>query len=302
MARPLVTIGVCVKNCEDTIKDAIESIMSQDFPHELMEIIVVDGYSKDKTSSIIKDCLKDTRIKTRIFCENKGLGYARQMVVDNPKGEYIIWVDGDMVIARDYVKKLVEFMDKHSKIGIAKGRQSLEFKSNMLGILEAYSRAVGKMVNFNSEKAYSKSLGTSGAIYRVETIRRIGGFDKKIRGYCEDWDIEIRVKASGGSLHSINAAYLDYERKGLTWKNLWRRYWRRGYDTHYFLHKYKNMKLIRHYRMFPPAAFLLGIFHSYTLFKLIRKKNVFLLPLQYLFKMTGWYLGFIKSHINCYEP
>jgi GT2 family glycosyltransferase len=224
------------------------------------------------------------------------------MVVDNAEGEYIVWVDGDMVISTDYVKKLVEFMDRNPKVGIAKGKQSLEFTSNMLGTLEAYSRAAGKMVNFSSESAYSKSLGTSGSIYRIEAIRQIGGFDKNIRGYCEDWDVEIRVKAAGWLLHLINAIFLDYERRGLTWKDLWTRYWRRGYDTHYFLHKNKDRKLIRHYRMFPPAAFLLGLIHARMLFKLTYRKGVFLLPLQYLFKMMAWYFGFIRSHLNCYEP
>jgi glycosyltransferase involved in cell wall biosynthesis len=297
-----VTIGFCVKNCEATVKEAIDSIICQDYPHDLMEVIVVDGYSKDRTIKIVKEALRHSDIKTRIFFENKGLGVARQIVVDNAVGDYIVWVDGDMVISRDYVRKLVEFMDKDPKTGIVKGKQSLEFQSNMLGTLEAYSRAAGKMVDFSSEKAYSKALGTSGSIYRVEAIRQIGGFDKNIKGYCEDWDVEIRVKANGWLLHSIDANFLDYERHGVSWKNLWSRYWRRGYDTHYFLHKDKNAELIRHYRMFPPAAFLLGIFHAHKLFKMTHRKEVFLLPLQYVFKMTAWYIGFARSHLDSYEP
>ena len=300
--KPMVTIGVCVRNCVSTIREAINSIIAQDYPHELMQLVIVDGHSEDGTVSIIKECFKNTDIKTEFFFENKGLGYARQIVVDNAEGQCIVWIDGDMVIAKDYVKKLVEFMENHPTIGIAKGKQSLEFKSNLLGTLEAYSRAAGKMVDFTSENAYSKPLGTSGSIYRVEAIRQVGGFDKTIRGYCEDWDVEIRLKTNGWLSHSIDVNYLDYERQGLTWKNLWSKYWRRGYDTHYFLHKRKNKRLIKHYRMFPPAAFILGIFHSQKLFKLTHKKEVFLLPLQYMFKMTAWYFGFLKSHLNHYQP
>ena len=302
LVKPKVTVGVCVRNNASTVREAIESVIAQDFPHKFMEILVVDGHSEDGTLSIIKDCLKNTGIKTGFFGENKGLGYARQIVVDNAEGEYIVWVDGDMVISRDYVRKLVEFMDKHPKTGIVKGKQSLEFQSNMLGTLEAYSRAAGKMVDFTSEKAYSKTLGTSGSIYRVEAIRQIGGFDKTIRGYCEDWDVEIRLKINGWLLHSIDVNYLDYERQGLTWKNLWSKYWRRGYDTHYFLHKRKNKRLIKHYRMFPLAAFLAGFFHARVLFRLTHRKSVFLLPFQYLFKMTAWYFGFLKSNLNNYQP
>ena len=49
-----VTLGFCVKNCATIVQAAIESIICQDFSHEYMEIIVVDGFSTDETLSIIK--------------------------------------------------------------------------------------------------------------------------------------------------------------------------------------------------------------------------------------------------------
>jgi glycosyltransferase involved in cell wall biosynthesis len=288
-----------VKNGASTIREAIESIINQDFPSESMELVIVDGYSEDKTLSIIKDSLKNTDIKSKIFYENKGLGYARQMLVDQAEGNYIVWVDSDMVISEDYVSKLVDFMERHPEVGIAKGKQAWESR-NLLGILEAYSRAASKLVDYSSEKARSKSLGTSGSIYRIETIRQVGGFDGNLRGYGEDWDIEIKTRAAGWSLRTTDSKFLDYERHGLTWKNLWSRYWRRGYDTHYFLHK--NRGLLNHYRMFPPAAFITGLLHAHTLFKLTAEKKAFLLPFQYVFKMSAWYIGFIRSHLNSYQP
>jgi glycosyltransferase involved in cell wall biosynthesis len=300
LRKPKVTIGVCVRNNAFTIREAIESIIGQDFPHELVELIVVDGYSEDKTLSIIEQSLKNTHVKSKIFKENEGLGYARQMVVDNAEGRYIVWVDGDMVISRSYLRELVEFMEKHPEVGIAKGKQALEPASNLLGTLETYSRAAGKMIDYSSKKAFTKALGTSGSIYRIEAIRQAGGFDEKLRGYCEDWDIEIRARSSGWSLSTTDAEFLDYERHGLTWKNLWSRYLLRGYYTHYFLHK--NRGLIKHYRMLPPAAFLSGLLHARRLFKLTRQKAVFLLPFQYVFKNTAFYHGFIKSHLRSYAP
>lgn len=303
MKRLKVTIGVCVKNNASTIGEAIKSIFRQDFPHDLMEIIVVDGNSSDGTLSIIKEYLENSDIKFRVFCESAGLGSARQIVVDNAEGEYIIWVDGDMILSKNYVKKLVQYMDQHQNVGIAKGRMSLNFTSNLLGTLEAYSRAIGKIVHFGlGGTAPSGVLGTSGAIYRTKLSRALGGFDKDIRGYCEDWDVELKVRDAGWLLRLVDAEYLDYERCGLSLRNLWNKYWRRGYDTHYFAHKYKNRKLIKHYRMFPPAASMAGFFHACKLFKLTRKKSVFLLPLQYLLKMTAWYFGYIKSHINHHQP
>jgi len=116
--KPKVTIGVCVKNVERTIYNTLNSILSQDFSHNLIEIIIVDGKSIDETLKIIKRILKRCDIKSRIFIENKGLGFARQLVVENASGKYIVWVDGDMIIPNDFVRKQVEFMEKNPKVGL----------------------------------------------------------------------------------------------------------------------------------------------------------------------------------------
>jgi len=297
--KPKVSIGVCVRNCEIYIKDAINSILKQDFPHELMEIIFVDDGSEDDTLSIIHEYASQMDIPAKVFhVPWRGLGYARNTVIKNAQGDFILWVDGDMVLSNDFVSKLLEIVEQHPNVGIAKGKQALKPGKNLLATLEAYSRAAGRMVNYQSKRGLFKSLGTGGSIYRIEVIKQVGNFDENLKGYCEDWDFEIRARKAGWLLSTVDAFFLDYERYGLTWKKLWCRYWLRGYYTHYFLHK--NSGMLKHYRMFPPTAFLSGFLHAFTLFKKTRQKVVFLLPFQSLFKMTAWYIGFIKSHLNSY--
>lgn len=299
--KPMVTVGVCVRNSAATLREAIESILCQDYPHKLMEVIFVDDGSEDETLSIIKSYVPKINMKVRVFHHKwKGLGYSRNVVIANAEGDFILWVDGDMALSGDFVSKLLNFMKQHPKVGIVKGKQALQSGGNMLATLEAYSRAAGRMVDYQSERARSKSLGTGGSMYRLEAIRQLGGFDENLKGYGEDQDIEIRVRADGWSLATTDAKFSDYERYGLAWRSLWRRYWLRGYHTHYFLHK--NRGLLKHYRMLPPTAVLAGLFHASTLFKSTGEKKVFLLPFQYALKMSAWYFGFIKGHLDSYEP
>jgi len=299
--KPVVSIGICVRNCEDFVKDTIDSVLNQDFPHELMELIIVDDGSEDKTLPIIRECTSKIEIPAKIFHTSwKGLGHARNIVLTNAEGKYIIWVDGDMILSKDYVRKQVEFMEQHPNVGIAKGKQALELGGNLLATLEMYSRAAGRMIDYQSPKARSRALGTGGAIYRKEALRHAGGFDDKLKGYGEDLDVEIRVRAAGYLLSTVDVKFSDYERFGLTFRDLWSRYWLRGYYGHYFLHK--NRGLLKHYRMLPPAAFLAGFLHASRLFKLTYQKFVFLLPFLYSFKMTAWYFGFLESHLDSYQP
>ncbi|MEM1506755.1 MAG: glycosyltransferase family 2 protein [Candidatus Bathyarchaeia archaeon] len=301
MARPKVTIGVCVRNCESSIGEAIESIMKQDYPHKFIELIFVDDGSSDKTLSIIRDYASKIDISVKIFSHKwRGIGYSRNVVVKSAEGKYIVWVDGDMVIPPDYLRKLVDFMETHPEVGIAKGKQSIKAGFSLLGTLEAYSRAASRMVNYRSEKAKFKSLGTGGAIYRVEALRHVEGFDETMRGYYEDFDVELRMKAFRWTLDTVDVDFCDYERKGLDYGTIWKRYWFRGYFAHYFLHK--NKGAIQVYKMFPLIALVAGLLDAAKLYPLTGRIVVFSLPIIFLFKTCAWNIGFLASHLDNYEP
>jgi glycosyltransferase involved in cell wall biosynthesis len=294
LAKFKVTIGVCVRNGEDNIRDAVESVISQDFPHEFMEVIFVDDGSTDKTLSTIENHVPKMGMNGKVFHhEWKGLGASRNVVVDNANGDYIVWVDSDMVLSKDFVSELVEFMEQHPKVGITKGKQALKSGENLLATLETYSRVAGRMIDYASEKAQSKALGTGGCIYRVKAINQVGGFDESLTGYGEDFDVEYRIRKAGWLLSTIDVQFCDYEKGRILWKDLWRRYLKRGYDLYILSRKRKAM--INFYKMLPPAAFLSGLFHSVKIYKLTRQKVAFLLPFQYMFKMSAWCLGFAKS-------
>ncbi len=295
---PTVTIGVCARNSERFIGEAISSIMSQDFPHDQMRLVMVDDGSEDGTLSVMRHYVPKLDFPAVIFSTPwRGLGNARNTIVANSVGDFILWVDADMVLSPVFLRKLVEFMEENPKAGIVKGRQELSPGKNLLSTLELYSRAGGRMVDYQSPKGKFKVVGTGGALYRRLAIDQVGGFDPKLRGYNEDWDLELRIRRAGWSLHTANVTFSDYERYGLTWKSLWSRYWLRGYHTYYFLRK--NRGLIKHYRMFPPSAFLSGLINSLKLFKMTRQKAVFLIAFQSAFKMTAWYAGFVDS---CFNP
>ena len=295
--KPEVTLGICVRNCERFIGEAIDSIMTQDYPHDKIRLVFIDE-SDDGTLSIIQDYAKRIDIESIVLhvTSKKGLGAARNMVLANSKGDYVLWVDGDMVISPVFLRKLVEFMEKNPRAGIVKGKQALLPGLNLLATLELFTRAAGRMVDYQSQKGLNKVVGTAGALYRTKAIAQLGGFDPELKYYNEDWDAEIRLSKAGWSRHTLDVTYHDYERHGLTWGSLWQKYWIRGYYTRPFLSKHEG--LIKHYRMFPPAAFLAGLLSSFKLFRLTRKKAVFLIAFPKLFKMTAWYLGFFRHRVG----
>lgn len=288
-----VTVGICVKNSEKTIKEAIASVLNQTFPHERMEIIVVDD-SSDRTLSIATDLLSRTDIQVKIYSTNgKGLGAARQMVVDNSSGRYIVWVDGDMVLANDFVHEQVNVMDKNPLIGVSKGKLKLRLTGSLVAKLEALSEY--RDFELGIDKRDIKRTADGGSIFRVAALKKVRGFDSKIRA-GQDADVTGRIKLAGYLLSLSNAEFEHNFRQ--TWKSIWnQRVWY-GYGMHYLHHKNKN--LVSFKLPFFPISFAEGIIRSILAFRAIRQKICFLLPFLNLFKTTAWWFGFFKAHREGY--
>ena len=89
----MISVIVPAYNIEKYIARCLESICAQTYKD--LEIIAVDDGSTDNTGSIMDECAqKDNRI-TVIHKEHEGVSAARNAGLDNAKGEYIGFVDGD---------------------------------------------------------------------------------------------------------------------------------------------------------------------------------------------------------------
>lgn len=295
LTKPVVTIGICVKNCECSVKDAIESITIQDFPHEIIELIVVDDGSTDRTLSIVLSLVSKLDLTVKVFhSEWRGLGPARNVVVDNTTGNYIIWLDGDMTLPKNHVRVQVDFMEQNPNLGIAQAKYGMLNEKNLVVALENL-RFVAEDTRMENEWKMSNKLpGTGGSIYRVEAIRTVGGFDNRLTGVGEDEDASYRVKSSGWLVGRSPAFF--YEKRAQTWSTLWNKYMWYGYgDYHLYL---KNRNVFSLWKMSPPASCFIGLLYAFIAYQLTRKKTVFLMPVHFAFKMTAWCLGFAKGQIS----
>lgn len=291
--KVVVTVGLCVKNEEIEVGDAIQSLFDQDFPHEMMELIIVDGHSNDKTMEIIEKAIHKGDIDFKIFSENKGLGHARQIVVTSARGDYIIWLDGDLKFSKDYVRNQVEFMEKNPKVGIACGKYGF-CPGSLVATLENLAYVVDSFRWANKE--LPRLPPTEGSIFRVSAIRQVTGFDNQIKGACEDIEAAYKIKKKGWLFYMTSAVFTE-TCEG-TWKDLWDQYYWWGYGGHYVFHKDRRINPV--YEMVPPAGFYAGLMRAFTSYRITLLKISFLLPIHGAFKRTAWFYGFIKSHLDGY--
>jgi glycosyltransferase involved in cell wall biosynthesis len=259
-----------------------------------MEVIIVDDGSEDETLSIAKDYANKMDMKVSVFHhEWKGLGPSRNVVVDNACGDYIIWVDADMTIPKDHVKKQVEFMQHNPNVGIGKARYGLLPEEKVVTTLEIVPFLVFDSRN-GSLDARAKLPGTGGAIYRVRAIRAAGGFDNSITRGGEDTDAARRVRAAGWLISRSPTVF--YEKGRETWQGLWAQYFQHGCAL---LDIYrKNRSAFSIYRMNPIGGFLNGALYVVDAYRITGNKAVLLLPFHFAFKMTAWCVGFSRAYVT----
>ncbi len=102
----LISVIIPVHNTEEYIACCIDSVLSQSFTN--FELILVDDGSKDSSGTICDEyAKKDNRI--RVFHKgNGGVSSARNLGLDNARGEWIYFVDSDDELLPGGLQTLVD--------------------------------------------------------------------------------------------------------------------------------------------------------------------------------------------------
>ena len=109
----LVSIITPAYNCSETIRETIESVLSQTWNN--WEMIIVNDCSTDNTVDIVNEYVKkDSRIKLINFQKNSGSAAARNTAIRQSNGRYIALLDSDDLWKSEKLKKQVAFMQENN--------------------------------------------------------------------------------------------------------------------------------------------------------------------------------------------
>ncbi len=104
--NPLVSIGLPAYNGAQYIREAVDSLLAQDYDH--FELIISDNCSNDGTWEILKEySLKDHRIKLSQNEKNMGANYNFIRVHELSKGKYFMWAAHDDKWEPSYIRECV---------------------------------------------------------------------------------------------------------------------------------------------------------------------------------------------------
>lgn len=129
MESPKISVIIPAYNVERYIRQCVETVLYNSF--EDFEIIVVNDGSTDGTYAILKElAIRDERIKV-FTTSNEGLSAARNVGIQQARGEYFTFVDGDDYVNEYYLEKLYQqVLDYDAKLVITEHYRYQE-KNNM---------------------------------------------------------------------------------------------------------------------------------------------------------------------------
>ncbi|MDE7390171.1 MAG: glycosyltransferase family 2 protein, partial [Lachnospiraceae bacterium] len=229
-----MTISVCIValNEEEYLPDLLNDIESQTYPHECMEIVLIDSGSSDKTKPIMER-----------FKEEKN-GFKNIKVLDNPKKKQAA---GWNVAIKNFTCDVLVRIDAHSKIPsdfVEKNIFLLESGENISGgvrpciivnenewtktLLQAENSMFGSSINAcrrSGEKQYVKTMFH--AAYRREVFEKVGGFNENL-GRTEDNELHYRMRQAGYKF-CFNPDIVSYQYARSSLKNMLKQKYGNGY-------------------------------------------------------------------------
>lgn len=218
---PLISIIITTRNEEKNIANCLKSIINSNIALEQYrhidkkkkesirlksykakslskplsyEIIVVDNNSTDRTKEIAR------KYTSHVY--NKGPERSAQRnygMIEKARGEYVMYLDADMILSPTVIKKAVE---KFQSSSAKPQTSSFKPQASNVSLVALYIPEIVLGNSFWSRvRRFERSFYDGTAIDCVRIIRKdvfqkVGGFDLSLTG-PEDWDLDKKMRQAG---------------------------------------------------------------------------------------------------------
>ncbi len=177
MSNPIVTINLVVLNGEKYIRRCLESVLVQTYPHDKIELNILDNGSADGTKEIIKEYFSSNFDKFNLIEGRKNLGMwpGQEELLKHSAGEYVVVLSVDIILDKDFVSNAVKAMSKDEKIGALQAK------------IYKYDLSDLQLTTYNLQRSIIDTCGFE--IYKSRRVINIGHGEED-RGQFND-EIEV---------------------------------------------------------------------------------------------------------------
>ena len=163
----LVSIIIPCRNEEKFISKCLDSIVAQDYPKDKLEVLVIDGMSKDRTRQIVNEYSKKHSFIKILENPKRITPCALNIGIKNAKGGTIMRMDAHTTYEKNYVSKCIKYLKEYNADNVG----------GIWKIVPRQDTLVGKAITFS----LSHPFGIGNAYYRYvsKDLRWVDTVDRK---------------------------------------------------------------------------------------------------------------------------
>lgn len=167
------------------------------FIDEVDEVYIIDN--KSSNASLLQDISSHPKVKIHYLQENLGIAKALNIGLDfaeKSKSRYFLSMDQDSYFAKNSVEKLKNaFKDKMAIVSPSMHDMTSGFEEN-----QAQTQT----------QAYVTTVISSGALCRVEALKKVGGFEDKLFIDAVDFDMCYKLLKNNYKILKLNTVFLNH--------------------------------------------------------------------------------------------
>lgn len=198
---PLVSIIVPVYNAEPFLAETLRSI--QGIQYDALEILLMDDGCQDGSMAIAREFAgQDPRI--RLYSQpNQGASAARNNLIRQAQGKYILPIDADNLVEPTYVAHAVEVMEGDPEVKVVCPRT------------DQFGLRTGEIhyPPYSIHVLARKNIIDACAMYRRADWERVGGYCPEVPTR-EDWEFWLSMLEYGGKVVRLPDIEFHYRQHG----------------------------------------------------------------------------------------
>jgi len=262
--RPFISIVIPCYNEKEFIGQCLDSIIDNDYPKDLLEVLVVDGMSSDGSRDIVKTYIERHYFIKLLDNPKKITSCAFNAGIKISSGDVVMLMGSHSIYKNDYISQCIKYLLEYNADnvgGIIKtvpGSKTHTAKAIALSLTHPFG--VGNSA-FRIGATKPQWVDTVfGGCYKRKVFETIGYFNENLVR-SQDMDFNIRLTAAGGRILLVPTIVSIYYAKK-TIKEFFNHNFDDGLWAIYPLKFGSSIFKIRH---LVPLAFVLSIFGGLVL-------------------------------------
>ncbi|GAB4401109.1 MAG: hypothetical protein OHK0052_24660 [Anaerolineales bacterium] len=177
---PFITVILPIYNSADTLEPCLRSIVSQTYPLDRVEVLLLNNGSRDNSFEVFNALQAELPLHMHWHSIiNQGKAWAMNAGIHLASGQYIFNVDSDVVLLPDALLETVRYLEAHPKLGAITGAiqvlpapQGSAASRKLLAACEFYEYLTAFLVGRQYQSLLANLYTLSGAfsVFRREVL------------------------------------------------------------------------------------------------------------------------------------